>query len=497
VPEKVTISHRGARYEIGMGKRYYAIWVVDAPRTDPVDRWPETADGWSQAWARFTAIETPGTIAAVPRRRAFSLSGLAGGRAKASGEDGPGGEGGAAHRAGPGALVGGTRVAAVLLAVGVLLGVAGLFPAYFTGQSLTATSSQLVPHVVDLVAWAAAAVLALLGGSRARIGGLLGTGLGAVTLGLFASDLATATAGHEGVGAGMIVTLGGWLGCTLGSAVALVASRDGKPADDGAAAAGGPRGALRRPRWTDAGPVALLALCAIGAAASFVPSWDRYTLAESSTGAAQTITLGNAFQNPGWVIFANVVTVVALVAVAVTASLWRPARHGSALLAGAVIAMAGQGISALLQVSQPASPAMFGFTTAQAQADGLTISSGVTSIFWVYVVFVVAMAISCAWLATAPNGAAANPLPAYPGAPYPAGGYPAGTYPVPSYPAPSSPPEAGTPASSGPGDDAVTDSGEQATDDADNADNAERDAVGEEHRGDDEEHRTDNEVSMP
>jgi hypothetical protein len=60
----------------------------------------------------------------------------------------------------------------------------------------------------------------------------------------------------------------------------------------------------------------------------------------------------------------------------------------------------------------------FGFSAAQAQADGLTISSGVTSIFWVYVVFVIAMAISCAWLATAPNGAAGNPLPAYPGPAY-------------------------------------------------------------------------------
>src|SRR5579864_4632557 len=67
VPEKVTISHRGARYEIGIGKRYYAIWAIGAPRNEPVDRWPETHEGWSQAWGRFTAVETPGTIAVVPR----------------------------------------------------------------------------------------------------------------------------------------------------------------------------------------------------------------------------------------------------------------------------------------------------------------------------------------------------------------------------------------------------------------------------------------------
>jgi hypothetical protein len=480
VPEKVTISHRGARFEIGMGKRYYAIWAIGAPPTAPVDRWPETTDGWSQAWARFTAIETPGTIAPVPRKRPFSLSGLAGGQRGGSGSAG-------GHRGATKVFSGaiGTWIAAAVLAFGVLLGIAGLFPSYFTGQSLASTSDQLVPHIMYLVVWAAAAALALLGGSRARIGGLLGSGLSGVTFGLLASDLATATAGHAGAGAGMVITLGGWLACAVGSALALVATRDGQAAD-GTPGAGSARGVLRRPRRSDIGAVTLLVLCAVGAAASFVPSWDSYRLAESSTGSAQTLTVGNAFDNPGWVIFGDMATVVVLIAVAVGAALWRPARHGSALLAGAIIAMAGQAVSALLQVSQPASPAQFGLSAAQAQADGLKISSGVTSIFWVYVVFVIAMAISCAWLATAPNGAASNPLPAYPGPNYPAGGYQAGSYPAPSYPAPS-----GTAASSEPGDDAVTDGGDQVADDA------ERAADGEEHQADDGEHRADNEVSTP
>ncbi|HEX3964112.1 MAG TPA: hypothetical protein VHZ03_46945 [Trebonia sp.] len=487
MPEKVTISHRGARFEIGMGKRYYAIWAIGAPPTAPVDRWPETADGWSQAWARFTAIETPGTIAPVPRKRPFSLSGLAGGKHGAQGREGGANTAGG-HRAPTKVLTGaaGTWIAAAVLAFGVLLGIAGLFPSYFTGQSLASASDQLVPHVMDLVVWAAAAVLALLGGTRARIGGLLGSGLSAVTFGLFATDLATATAGHAGLGAGMVITLGGWLACALGSALALVASRNGQAADE-TPGAGSARGVLRRPRRSDIGTVTLLVLCAVGAAASFVPSWDSYTLALSSTGSAQTLVVGNAFDNPGWVIFGAIATVVALIAAAVVAALWRPARHGSALLAGAIIAMAGQAVSALLQVSQPPSPAQFGFSAAQAQADGLTISSGVTSIFWVYVVFVIAMAISCAWLATAPNGAAGNPLPAYPGPAYPAGGYQPGSYPAPSYPA-----TAGTAASSEPGHDAVTDSGEQAADD-----DPERAADAAEHQADDGEHRVDNEVSTP
>src|SRR5579863_9262427 len=69
VPEKAIISHRGEKYEIGRGKRFYGIWVVGAPYEAPVDRWPETRDGWEQAWTRFATVEVPGTIAAVPAPR--------------------------------------------------------------------------------------------------------------------------------------------------------------------------------------------------------------------------------------------------------------------------------------------------------------------------------------------------------------------------------------------------------------------------------------------
>ena len=69
MPEKAVISHRGEKYEIGRGKRFYGIWAVGAPYDAPVDRWPETRDGWGQAWMRFAAIEVPGTIAAVTRER--------------------------------------------------------------------------------------------------------------------------------------------------------------------------------------------------------------------------------------------------------------------------------------------------------------------------------------------------------------------------------------------------------------------------------------------
>src|SRR5215469_14391648 len=88
VPDKAIISHRGEKYEIGRGKRFYGIWVVGAPYEAPVDRWPENRDGWQQAWARFAMIEVPGTITPVARERKVLPLGL--GRAKA-GDTAPGG----------------------------------------------------------------------------------------------------------------------------------------------------------------------------------------------------------------------------------------------------------------------------------------------------------------------------------------------------------------------------------------------------------------------
>jgi hypothetical protein len=143
-------------------------------------------------------------------------------------------------------------------------------------------------------------------------------------------------------------------------------------------------------------------LAAIGTAVAFAPSWDRYVLTFANAGTSQTITAGNAFDNPGLVIAGNVMVMVAVVAVATLAALWRPARQGALLLAGAIVPLAAQAISAIIQVGQ-ATPAMFGITPAQASAAGLTISSGLTGIFWVYFVFVISLLVSCAWLFTEPG----------------------------------------------------------------------------------------------
>lgn len=416
MPDKAIISHRGEKYEIGRGKRFYGIWTVGAPYDAPVDRWPENPTGWQQAWARFATIESPGTIVAVPReRKARSwLKGPGGGLPRPRGH--------LPLFAGEGLLV-----------LGVALGLAGLFPAYFASQgqasqSLLSQPDQVVAHLCYVLGWAVSAALIALSVARpatARLGALFGLGLGVVTFGLFLADLGQVTQAGVSAGSGLVVSLLGWLACTAGSAVALAI----KPPDDQPAPAGGPAAAgqyapfakpARRQR-KHAGPLALLVLAALGTAAAFFPSWDRYTLVASATGQTQTITEGNAFTShyPGLVVAGDVAVMVAIVVIAALAALWRPPRQGALLLAGAIVPLAAQAASALIQVSQPVTPALFGISAAQAQAAGLSISAGVTAIYWVFFVFVISLLVSCAWLFTEPGHQA---MPAFTGYGWPPAG---------------------------------------------------------------------------
>jgi hypothetical protein len=154
----------------------------------------------------------------------------------------------------------------------------------------------------------------------------------------------------------------------------------------------------------------LAAVAALGAAAAFAPSWDRYTL-RTSAGATQSLTAGNAFANPAPVIAGDVAVMVALVAVVAAAAVWRPIRLGAVLLAGAIIPMAAQAISALVQLGEATSPLLFGISPAQAAQAGLTISSGVTPAFWIYCAFVVALVVKCARMLIPPRPAALDAAP--------------------------------------------------------------------------------------
>ena len=398
VPEKAVISHRGEKYEIGRGKRFYGIWVVGAPYEAPVDRWPENRDGWQQAWARFTALEVPGTITAVTRERKGLRLSL--GRRKGRDENPADDASSDKEAAGRSRRGGGLLLGEGLLVLGVVLGLAGLFPAYEGGQSLLSQWEQVVPHLLYVIGWAVTAALVALSVARpsngARLGALFGLGLSAVTFGLFLADWGQLALSGVTLGSGLVVSTISWLACTAGAALVLAANaglteakeRPSRPV---------------RPARNHAGPVALLVLAAIGTAATFGPSWDSYTLVAKSTGASQTITAGNAFDNPGLMIAGNVCVMVAIVAVAALAALWRPARHGALLIAGAIVPLAAEVVSAIIQVSHQASPGLFGITAQQASSLGLTISSGLTDIFWVYLVFVISLLVSCAWLFTEPG----------------------------------------------------------------------------------------------
>lgn len=400
--DKVTVAYRGAAYEIGRGRDYFGIWTVGGPRSQPLEWWPETEEGWSAAWARFAVLEAPDAITPADRGAA---------QAAPSGQH---------PDSLPFAPLAGARsgmVAVALLGVGVILGVAGLFPVYLSGTSVVAQPDNLVAHVIYLAAWTASAVFIALGGTRLRIGALLAAGLSVVTFGLFFADAGTVIAeGAHVAGVGLVLGLLGWLACAAGSAVAFAirpvpGAAAVHPAPGAAAVSAGAPGrliTLGRPRGSALGPAVLLVLAGLGAAAAFAPSWDSFTL-RTAAGQTQTITLGNAFGDPGPVIAGNVAVMVALAAVVIAAALWRPVRHGAVLLAGAVIPVAAQAISALIQITEPTSPAQFQITPAQASQLGLTISPGLTPAFWIYCLFVAVLLVSCAWMLFSPDDAAVQP----------------------------------------------------------------------------------------
>jgi hypothetical protein len=413
--DKVTVAYRGATYEIGRGRDYFGIWTIGGSRSQPLEWWPETQEGWSAAWTRFAILEPPDAITPAAGNTAWSSEDPGAGQRFASVI---------------GTSRGGAVAAALLLGVGVALGIAGLFPDYLNGSSLASQPENLVPHVIYLAVWTASAVLIALGGTRLRIGALLATGLSIVTFGLFLADMGTPISGgvHLG-GAGLVLSCLGWLACAAGSAVAFL-NRAGRTADlvpgsgpvpvgglvpgagpvpvGGPVSGAGPATPSRRlvtlgwPRGRALGPAVLLVLAGLGTAAAFAPAWDSFTL-RAASGQMQTITLGNAFADPAAVMAGNVIVMVTLAAVVILAALWRPVRYGAVLLAGAIIPMAAQAISAIIQVGQATSPTQFGFTPAQVSQLGLTISVGLTPVFWIYCVFVVVLVVCCAWMLFTPR----------------------------------------------------------------------------------------------
>ena len=428
--DNVIVSHRGARFEIGRGAGFYAIWPAGAAEGRPIEWWPETPDGWHAAWARFTDVEPRRAIHRVtpptedptsPQTGATHVSpaGHPPGPDAIKSPDQPFGQGqplepgqsaspgqpspaiplpaertaglpAILRRAGRPAIL-----AAVLLAAGIAIGIVGLFPGYFGSTGLAGHAYLIVPHLIYLASWAVGAFLIVRGGLWQRTGALLAAGTSLVTFGLFLADLGTGISGGD-VGAGVVLSLIGWAACTAGSVLAVRLGTAGAPT---------------RPRTMETSLTLLVgAIAAVGTAIAFAPSWDSFTL-RTAAGTSQTITAGNAFANPGLVIAGDVVVMVTVIAVVLAAAAWKPVRLGAALLAGAIVPMAAQAISALVQIGQITPSSQFGIPPAEAGRLGLTISSGLTPAFWVYCAFVAALILTAALLVSTPPPPPPPPTP--------------------------------------------------------------------------------------
>ncbi len=381
--EGVTISHRGRSYEIGRGPGYYGIWLASAPGSQPIEWWPETPEGWHAAWSRFTTVEAPETITAVSQAPAQADAATA--PTLATSPTSP-----TSPDATDAKLRGPRLIAPILLAIAGICGIAGLFPTYLFGASLAQQSQEIIPHAIYQAALAVSVVLLLMSGSRPRIGALVALGTTAVTLGLYLVDLGSIiSAGSQaGAGAGLSLSLAGWLFGAAGSVLAVIFVRAGAPA---------------RPRSReDTLAIVLAGVAALGAAIAFAPSWDSFTL-QTANGFVRSLTEGNAFANPAPLIAGDIVAMVALVAVVVVAALWQPAKYAAALVAGAIVPMVAQAISAIVQIGMPVSPLQFGLSPQQAGQLGLTITSGLTPAFWVYCAFLIALVLLCVRMLTSPG----------------------------------------------------------------------------------------------
>jgi hypothetical protein len=194
VQGSVTIWYRGATYQLGRGPQGFGLWSVAGPPVYPLEHWPDTPEGWAAAWSRFTALEPPSSIVHLSSPPAPPPSTVRPAR---------------------------PAIASLLLAAGVVCGVAGLFPAYLSGSSLAREPADLVTHSIYLATWTASALFIQFGGARGRAAAFLGLGTSIVTFGFFLADAGTVIAsGAHVLGLGLVLALAGWLACTAGAVLA-------------------------------------------------------------------------------------------------------------------------------------------------------------------------------------------------------------------------------------------------------------------------------------
>lgn len=268
--------------------------------------------------------------------------------------------------------------AGALLLATVVLHVVAMFPDYFSGDSpasIASQADQAALYAVVAGVWAAALGFGLAGPKWVRVATAFAVGAAVGELGFRVSDLGQVFRYGTGqAGTGLWIMTAAWVVGAAGAATAVAAVRSG-----GQDWVSDPPGSGFN-RW---GAVAAIGVLSVATAGLFLPAWDHYTGASSTTGRAVSFNLGNAFAEPWQIVIGNVLSALAIASVPIIAALfmWRDRRSAVAATGAVLALLAAQFVSAVIQVDQAVPPSIAGLNGAEARQLGLTLSLKLTGWF--------------------------------------------------------------------------------------------------------------------
>jgi hypothetical protein len=306
-----------------------------------------------------------------------------------------------------------------LLAATVILHVVAMLPHYFGGAgqaSLWSQPDQAAEYVVLAAGWALALGLGLSSPARAGVAAGLAVGIGATELGFRLSDLGDVFRYGSGqAAAGLWLMSVAWAVGAAGAAVAVIAARR-------RAAQPAIQAALPEPPRYGPGAVVLVAALALATAGAFLPAWNRYVGVATTTGRSISFNLGNAFSGPWQVVLGTVISGLALAVVPILAVRLRARAVGAAVVAGSLVVLASQFVSAIVQVGEAVPPSVAGLNATQANQLGLqlhmTLSGWFTfDVLAAFGLFVATMVLAHARLEETPPGFQASSVGTWPSAP--------------------------------------------------------------------------------
>jgi hypothetical protein len=265
----------------------------------------------------------------------------------------------------------------VLLLSSVALHVVAMTTTYYKGEpTLAAQSDQAALYSILAACWAIAFVSGLLGPKRIAVTAGFALGLAATELGFRVSDVGGALhLGAGTAGTGMWIMTIAWGAGAAGAVLLLVAAQDRARASQGDGSE--PAGRYER----TAGWVAVVGLLGLATAGLFLPPWDHYQLTSTVTGVSRSVNLGNGLSGPWPIVLGNLIVAASIVILAIAGIVTRRRRRGAALVAGSLAVLAGQMVSAVIQVDQPVSPTSVGLSQGTITQLGVVIKVSLTGWF--------------------------------------------------------------------------------------------------------------------